>query len=168
MNKVLDYYSRPFANPYTVYSHDEEPLSNNDLSFLAATAKIAATSEYRFRIAAMLVKNGRVFGADVNMFKITPSTPPNRLSTHAEVRVIKNTKHTAGATLYVARLRNNGTTSMAKPCAWCMSTLLDAGINKVVFTTDRCNPLNETNATGFYMSSVQWDHNCNPYAPQNN
>lgn len=147
---IVHYYNKPFANPYDVYEYDEEPLSNNDYSFLAATTKIATTSMYRFRIAAMIVKSGRVLGADVNMYKITPSTPPNRLSTHAEIRVLKNTKNTDGATLFVARLKSDDTTSIAKPCAWCLHSILDAGINKVIFTSGK------DTGSAFYTSTIRW------------
>lgn len=156
MNALTSYYTRTFTNPYSVYHYDDEPLSNNDLSFLGAAARIAATSTYRFRMAAMLVKSGRVLGADTNMYKVSRHTPPNRFSTHAEVRVIKNTKNTDGATLYVARLLNDNTVSMAKPCAWCMATMLDAGINKIVYT------INDDTGAGFYTSTVTWVRDCAP------
>lgn len=156
MNTLSIYYARTFSDPYSIYTYDEEPLSNNDYSFLSATARIAATSQYRFRIAAMLVKSGRVFGADTNLYRVSPNTPPNRFSTHAEVRVIKNTKITEGATLYVARLRNDDSVSMAKPCAWCMATALDAGINKVVFSTG------QDTGSSFYTSTLTWSTNCAP------
>lgn len=156
MNALVSYYARSFADPYSIYTYEDETLSNNDHSFLAATAKIAATSNYRFKIAAMLVKSGRVFGADTNVYKVTPATPPKRLSTHAEVRVIKSTKNTEGATLYVARLRGDGCVSMAKPCAWCIATILDAGINKVVFSTG------PDSGSAFYTSTIEWSINCAP------
>jgi tRNA(Arg) A34 adenosine deaminase TadA len=157
MNALMSYYSRPFSDPYSIYWYDEEPLSNNDYSFLAATAKIAATSQYRFRMAAMLVKSGRVLGADTNLYKVTRHTPPNRLSTHAEVRVLNGTKNTEGATLYVARLRGDHTVSMAKPCAWCLASMLRADINKVVFSTGH------DTGSAFYLSTLSWSHNCAPH-----
>ena len=157
MNSLAFYYSRNFINPYSIYTYEEEPLSNNDYSFLAATTRIAATSQYRFRIAAMLVKSGRVFGADTNYYKTSPTTPPNRFSTHAEVRVIKNTKVTEGATLYVARLRNDDSVSLAKPCAWCIATIVAAGINKVVYSIDA------DHGAAFYTSTITWSNDCAPY-----
>lgn len=150
MSKPI-YYTEPIKKPYDTYDYIDEPLSNNDVSFLAATAKIALTSPYRFRMAAMLVKSGRVFGADTNLAKITPSTPPNRVSTHAEIRVIKNTKNTTGATLYVVRLKSKDEYGMAKPCIWCMNTILNAGISKVVFTT------NDNMGGAFYTNMITWN-----------
>lgn len=150
MSRFINYYSRPVKDAYESYTYIEDSISNNDISFLAATAKIATTSEYRFRIAAMIVKSGRVLGADVNQRKITAATPPNRVSTHAEVRVIKNTRNLRGATLYVARLRSEDIPALARPCGWCMQEILHAGINRVVFTT------NNDIGSSFYTDMITW------------
>lgn len=144
------YYSRHVKNPYNDYAYLEDTISKTDASFLAATCKFALTSTYRFRIAALLVKSGRVLGGDVNLPKITPSTPPNRVSTHAEIRVIKNTRNIRGATLYVARLRSQDIPALARPCSWCMQEILDAGISRVVFTT------NENIGSSFYVDMISW------------
>lgn len=150
MSRFTNYYSRQVNNPYADYIFVQDTLSNNDVSFLSATAKIATTSQYRFRIAAMIVKSGRVLGADVNMPKISPSTPPNRVSTHAEVRVLKNTRNVRGATLYVARLRSKDIPALARPCSWCMQEIIDAGISRVVFTT------NDEIGSSFYTDMITW------------
>lgn len=142
------YNTEPIRFPYEKYDYVEESLSNSDSSFLAATAKIALTSEYRFRMAALLVKSGRVLGGDTNVARITPNTPPNRVSTHAEIRVIKNTKNTKGATLYVARLKSKDEHGLAKPCIWCLEHIMDAQIARVVFTT------NDSNGASFYTDMI--------------
>ncbi len=144
------YYLRKVKDPYHDYSYVEDSLSNNDQSFLAAASKIALTSTYRFRIAALIVKSGRVLGGDVNLPKITPSTPPNRVSTHAEIRVLKNTRNVHGATLYVARLRSQDIPALAKPCSWCMQEIIDVGISRVVFTT------NDEIGSSFYTDMITW------------
>jgi len=150
MSKSVNYYSRQVKNPYTDYHFIDDTLSNNDISFLSATTKIATTSQYRFRIAAMIVKSGRVLGADVNVPKISPSTPPNRVSTHAEIRVLKNTRNVRGATLYVARLRSENIPALARPCSWCMQQIAKAGISRVVFTT------NDGVGSSFYTDMITW------------
>jgi deoxycytidylate deaminase len=146
----MSYANIPLRNPYKQYDFVPETLSNSDNSFLAAASKIAATSDYRFRMAALLVKSGRVLGGDVNIPRITPDTPPNRRSTHAEIRVIKNTKNTEGSTMYISRLITNGDTAIAKPCVWCLEHIINAGISKVVFT--------ETNVSNssFYTDMIEW------------
>lgn len=146
----MSYANVPLRNPYTQYDYVPETLSNSDNSFLSAAAKIAQTSEYRFRMAALLVKSGRVLGGDVNIPRITPDTPPNRCSTHAEIRVIKNVKNTEGSTMYIARLLLNDSTAMAKPCVWCLESIIEAGIYKVVFT---CN---NNSSSSFYTDMITW------------
>jgi tRNA(Arg) A34 adenosine deaminase TadA len=101
-------------------------------------------------MGALLVKSGRVLGGDVNVPKISPSTPPNRVSTHAEIRVLKNTRNVRGATLYVARLRSKDIPALAKPCSWCMQEILDYGISRVVFTT------NHSIGSSFYTDMITW------------
>lgn len=147
------YSNVPLRNPYKQYDYVADTLSNTDTSFLAAAAKIALTSEYRFRMAALLVKSGRVLGGDVNVPRITPDTPPNRCSTHAEIRVLKSVSSNAdGATIYVARLVKTGdNTAMAKPCVWCMEHILDHGISRVVFTKD------DGKASSFYTNMLTWN-----------
>lgn len=148
----INYANIPLRNPYKQYSFISETLSNSDTSFLSAAAKIAQTSDYRFRMAALLVKSGRVLGGDVNVPRITPNTPPNRCSTHAEIRVIKNTKNTEGSTIYIARLLTDNTTAMSKPCVWCLESIIEAGIYRVVFTCDN----NTSNS--FYTNMITWNH----------
>jgi len=144
------YYSRHVKNPYNDYSYVEDTISNNDISFLAAASKFALTSTYRFRMAALLVKSGRVLGGDVNLPKISPSTPPNRVSTHAEIRVLKNTRNVRGATLYVARLRSKDIPALARPCSWCMQEIINSGISRIVFTT------NNEIGSSFYTDMISW------------
>lgn len=146
----INYANIPLRNPYKQYSFISDTLSNSDSSFLSATAKIALTSDYRFRMAALLVKSGRVLGGDVNIPRITPDTPPNRCSTHAEIRVIKNTKNTDGATMYIARLLLNNNTAMAKPCVWCLEHIIEAGISRVVYTE------NNNSSSSFYTDMITW------------
>jgi tRNA(Arg) A34 adenosine deaminase TadA len=137
-------------NPYKQYSFVPDFISNNDRAFINATAKIAFTSEYRFRMAALLVKSGRVLRGDTNTPRITPHTPPDRVSTHAEIRVIKNSRSTKGSTIYIARLLSDDSTALSKPCVWCLEHIINSGIYRVVFTTNNDEPLS------FLTSSVKW------------
>lgn len=150
MNSLRSYYSRPVSDAYKDYDYMPDELSNNDISFLSAAAKVATTSTYRFRMGALIVKSGRVLAGDVNAPKVSPSTPPNRVSTHAEIRTIKNTRNVRGATLYVARLRSKDIPALAKPCAWCMQEIIDSGISRVVFTT------NNNVGSSFYTDMITW------------
>jgi len=137
-------------DPYSKYEIIEDTLSNSDTSFLSATAKIAQTSDYRFRMAAMIVKSGRVLGGDTNSPKISPNTPPKRVSTHAEIRAIRGVKNTEGSTMYVARLSSEGSTALSKPCVWCLQHIIDAGISRIVYTD------NEGHGVSFRTDMITW------------
>lgn len=145
----VNYYSRHIVEPYHDYDFIEAPVSKKEASFLSAAAKIASTSTNRFRMGAMVVKSGRVLGGDTNITKISPSTPPNRFSTHAEIAAMNIASETDGATLYVARLDKFDSTVMAQPCGWCMQKIIERGIYKVVFTTND-DPIS------FYTDMVTW------------
>jgi tRNA(Arg) A34 adenosine deaminase TadA len=136
--------------PYTSYTHVDDVLSNTDRSFLATTAKAALSSEYKFRMAAMVVKSGRVLSIATNYNKRSRTTPPNRWSTHAEIRALRNASDTKNATLYVARLAKDGSYATSKPCAWCMEHIITAKINRVVYT------INDEECSSFYTQMISW------------
>lgn len=152
---------KPILNPekyididYDAYNYIEESVSNTDKAFLATAAKLAMTSPNRFKMAAIVVKSGRVLGGDVNLNKISPLTPPNRFSTHAEIRAMKVARrsHPSGSTIFIARLDANEQHALAKPCAWCIEHMLSMNINKVVFT------VSEQLSSSFYLNSVTWNN----------
>lgn len=150
MNLYLPDPTRFIKNPYTAYEHVDDNLSNSDKSFLSSTAKAAIDSDYRVKMAAMVVKSGRVLSITTNINKRSPTTPPNRWSTHAEIRALRSATDTKNATLYIARLSKNGSYATAKPCAWCMEHILTAKIDRVVFTID------ENTCSSFYTEMISW------------
>ena len=148
----MSYSNIYLKNPYKQYDYVSDSLSNTDNSFLSAAAKIAQTSNYKYRMAALLVKSGRVLGGDVNVPRITPDTPPKRCSTHAEIRVLKNVKNTSGSTIYIARLLLDDTIAIAKPCVWCLESIINSDVSRVVFT---CN---DNTSDSFYTNMISWNH----------
>jgi len=145
------FYSRFVIDPYLDYkSIDYLNVSKNDNSFLAVATKLAATSDNRFRVGALVVKSGRVFGGSANITKRSPSTPPNRFSTHAEIAALKIAAQTEDTTLYISRLSSTDTLALARPCAWCIQEILESGVYRVVYTVD-----NNT-AKYFYTSTIDW------------
>lgn len=148
-------YQDPFLflqEPYTSYAHEVSHVSNKDKSFLLTTSRLAYASTNRFRIACLVVRSGSVLGYDVNFKKVTPATPPNRFSTHAEIRAIDSVNDPQGSTVYIARLKLNNTKAIAKPCSWCMEYLITNGVYRVVYTVD------EQSSESFYTSTVKWKH----------
>jgi tRNA(Arg) A34 adenosine deaminase TadA len=141
--------------PYNAYSYEPfTDLSNKDKSFLSAAAKLAQTSDNRFKMACIAVRGGSVLGADINVTKLHPTTPPNRFSTHAEIGAINSCSDPSGATLYIARLKLDSSTAIARPCSWCMQYMLSQNIYRVVYTTD-----NYFIPEHFYLSTVYWNTN---------
>lgn len=140
--------------PYTAYTYESfSHVSSKDKSFLAAAAKLAQTSDNRFKMACIAVRGGSVLGTDINVTKKHPTTPPNRFSTHAEIGAMKACSDPAATTLYIARLKIDGTTAMAKPCSWCMQEIQKNNIYRVVFTTD-----DSFVPESFYISTVKWNY----------
>lgn len=152
---------KPIVNPnkfididYEAYNYVEESISNTDKAFLATASKLALTSPNRFKMAAIVVKSGRVLGGDVNLNKISPLTPPKRFSTHAEIRAMKVARRSnpSGSTIFVARVDSSELPALARPCAWCVEHMLAVNINKVVFT------VSENISSSFYLNTVTWNN----------
>lgn len=140
-------------HPYSAYSYDSEIyLSNKDHSFLAAAAKLAQTSDNRFKMACIAVRGGSVLGTDINVTKTHPTTPPNRFSTHAEIGAMQACSDPSGTTLYIARLKLDSSTAIARPCSWCMQQIQNNEVYRVVYTTDF------DHSESFYISSVEWNY----------
>lgn len=146
-------------DPYEDYTFiDDYAISNKDASFIAAASKIAKTSDNRFRVGALIVKSGRVLGGSPNITRVSPKTPPNRFSTHAEIAAMDIASETNGATLYIARLNSESKYAISKPCAWCMQKIKQYEINRVVFTTDFFSSKKES-ISSFYVDDITWTNN---------
>lgn len=147
----MKFYSRIVTDPYFDYTFNpSHKISKSDSSFLAVSSKLAATSNNRFRVGAIVVKSGRVLGGSANLTKKSPSTPPNRFSTHAEIAALKVASETEGSTLYISRLNSSDEPALARPCSWCIQKILESGIYRVVYT------VTTTRSEHFYTSSVEW------------
>lgn len=144
-------------DPYEDYTFiDNDSISNKDASFIGAASKIAKTSDNRFRVGALIVKSGRVLGGSPNITRVSPKTPPNRFSKHAEIAAMDIASETIGATLYIARLNSENKYSISKPCSWCMQKIKQYEINRVVFTTDFFSSKKES-ISSFYVDDVTWE-----------
>lgn len=142
--------------PYPYDAYDYYPtalISGKDKSFLAAASKLAQTSDNRFKMACIAVRGGSVLAADINVTKKDSTTPPNRFSTHAEIGAMRGCSDPTNATLYVARLKIDGSNAIARPCSWCMQELQKNNIYRVVYTTDNNVP------ESFYVGEISWRHN---------
>jgi pyrimidine deaminase RibD-like protein len=100
------------------------------------TAKdLAKLSKARYKHGALVVRNGQVVSAGVNISKGTAEYHWPLASEHAEERAISQAgKDARGATLYVARVNRQGVARLSKPCKRCASLIVKSGIIRVVHT----------------------------------
>lgn len=57
-------------------------------------------------------------------------------SEHAEVAALRQIKNPRGITLYVVRVRTDGSSGLSKPCAACAEYISKMGIKKVVYSVE--------------------------------
>lgn len=77
------------------------------------------------RLGAVLMRGGKPIAASHNFAHV-----------HAEHATLNRAwrSDTEGCTLFVARVRKDGSLGMAKPCKLCMERLVEAGIKKVTYS----------------------------------
>jgi tRNA(Arg) A34 adenosine deaminase TadA len=99
--------------------------------------KVALTSQYKWKLGAVVTNNGRVLSSAPNKFRNPPTIDPNHATTHAEIAALKKCyRLTKNGTIYVARVDGFGRTRMARPCEVCKVNLTLAGIRTIVYTNE--------------------------------
>lgn len=96
------------------------------------------------KMGAIVVKQGKVIGVGVNQKRSDPFQKrfgKNSLCIyiHAEISAIKNSlKNTDGnlngSSIYIARIKKDGSTGLAKPCPGCRGALAHFGIDSAFWT----------------------------------
>jgi tRNA(Arg) A34 adenosine deaminase TadA len=133
------------------YYYTPEDLSVSDWNRLLRAARIAEDSSHRFRIGCTAISAGRVLASSTNRYKSHPNIPPARMSMHAEAHVISMLPDASGVTLYVARLDKSDRLCTARSCLYCVSQMLDVGVDRVVFSTGH------NSAESFRLKTVKSD-----------
>lgn len=109
-------------------------LAGRHRRWLRRAVALASTSQHPMPMAAIAVSGGAVVAQAVNIAKNRPGLVPwNACSRHAE-QIVAARGDLRDAVVYVARVRKDGSTSMARPCRSCYQTLVDAGARTVVWT----------------------------------
>ena len=116
-------------------------LSSKDKARLKQAKNIASTSDCDKMHGAVAEGGGRVIGVGVNSYRnsrhIYEEIPRDARSTHAEMACLRAIGGDArGATFYVARVNRSGEERMSKPCSYCQTHLIAAGVKRVVYTID--------------------------------
>ena len=97
---------------------------------------VAKTSKCRFKHGCVVVYRGKVVSSATNKQLLVPNDRTWRRSqVHAEAAAIAAArKYSNGATVYVARVDNDGQPMDSKPCKRCESLLSRYGINQIIWT----------------------------------
>ena len=105
------------------------------LRLLNIAAEVADLSSDRMRKAFVGVVALRQDGTLVHARNgSTPDPEGINPKAHAEFRVLRKAGY--GASVYVARLKRDGTFGLAKPCAYCMAALKSRGVELAYYTTE--------------------------------
>lgn len=118
-------------------------MSRKDTGFLNIARLLASHSEERKKHGAVIVKSGRVVGTGFNKFRNHPlNVDPELIKTHCsrhaeQVAIQQAGSNTKGATIYVARVSKQGFDRNSKPCYICSMLIEDAGIKRVIYTTEQ-------------------------------
>lgn len=100
--------------------------------------KLCEKANHEFRLACVLVKGNRVVNVGWNNGrKSHPKSRSWNNLIHAEFAALIGScfDDTNGSDAYVYRLRNDGTSGMARPCGECERILRIAGIKRVYYST---------------------------------
>lgn len=120
-------------------------MNTRDVKILQRTADYSNNSDGDFKVAAFITdKHGHVISKGVNSYTKThpmqaeyaeKSGRDNKIYLHAEIAALVRAKKKPYA-IYVARKFKNEEFALAKPCPVCRLALKEAGIKKIVYTTD--------------------------------
>jgi deoxycytidylate deaminase len=112
-------------------------LDKKSKKYFDLAKKLSFKSQYHHKIAAVVVKKGRILGVGVNNpYKThTKSTNPWR-TIHAELDAILDSpkEELKGSSIYVYREHKNGNLASSKPCEHCAALIAKVGIIKVYYT----------------------------------
>lgn len=108
---------------------------------LDLAAKVAETSEQRYRLGAVVVKNGNVIAVGVNKRRNHPDIFESKaqIMRHASCCAERDALRRAGeaargSTVYVARVSKSGGVLLARPCNRCYTAMKSAGVKTAYWT----------------------------------
>lgn len=100
--------------------------------------RVARFSEHpKYRVGAVVVKNGVIIGTGFNSMKTHPKSTTHHKRIHAELKAVLNAEgDVSGADIYVTRLTKACDIGCSFPCASCEAMLIESGIRKVYATDE--------------------------------
>jgi deoxycytidylate deaminase len=114
-------------------------------NFLDKAENLALCSPDNFRVGAILVRGGNIISTGFNKgwksHPIQASMYPDRgwKAAHAEIDALRGLRpyDVLGSSIFVVRLRKDGTRALARPCFKCFEVLTQYGIKKVYYSTEK-------------------------------
>lgn len=120
-------------------------MSNKDIRMLQRAADYSDTSDGEFKVGAFLTdKKGNIISKGVNSYTKTHPMQAEyaektgneyRIYLHAEISALVRARKKPYA-IYIARKFKNEEFALARPCPVCSLALREAGVKKIVYTTD--------------------------------
>ena len=113
-------------------------MADKDEYFLELAKKEALKSKYVMRVGAIIVRKGTVVGRGFNQLRHTSKAKTAWPSVHAEVAAILSTSKRLlkKSTIYVYRIKKDGTQGLSKPCAYSTAMILFLSLKTIVYTTE--------------------------------
>jgi len=126
-------------------------FTKRDIKYFNFATDIAQDSEhYKCRLGAVIVQNGEIVSSAINIQKSHPMQKKYNVHRqmkgcnhhhhlHAEMHAILKTQNKdklKGSTIYVSRIKDDGSIGMARPCPACLNAIIDFGIKNIFYTTN--------------------------------
>lgn len=114
--------------------------------WIKTTLKLAKKSNvYRYKIAAILVKGGRIIGVGINNNKRKGKTKHEfygKRAFHAELDLLSkfNPEEIKNATMYVAGINKNNKIILSKPCLHCQQLISMYNLKTVYYCDEAGEP----------------------------
>ena len=104
--------------------------------FFDLAVRIARNSEHpKYRVGAVVVRNGVILGVGANSMKTHPKSNTHHRRIHAELKAILNAQDdVTGADIYITRITKKWECACSFPCASCQALLEESGIRNVYAT----------------------------------
>jgi deoxycytidylate deaminase len=110
-----------------------------DKGFFRLARNVSLNSDHRYKVGCVIVVHSRPVSVGWNVIKTHPTyTSEKHPSIHAEVKaVITSRCDITGGIAYVYRETRDGKPAIARPCDFCYSVLLEAGIKTVYYSSEK-------------------------------
>jgi deoxycytidylate deaminase len=99
---------------------------------------ISLSNHSQHRLSCIIMQGNRIISEGFNEVKTHPKSLAGYNMKHAEISAVLNSEQDLrGCTAYVYRERRDGLPGLSKPCRGCEAMLKNAGIKKVIFSSEQ-------------------------------